>query len=66
MKELNWDGQNYYEWSNQEMFFGEVTGYDHGLILEKTEENSKTSYTVTQLFNFYPLTMGEGSFMLSS
>lgn len=52
MKELNWDGQNYYEWSNQEMFFGEVTGYDHGLILEKTEENSKTSYTVTQLLIF--------------
>lgn len=29
-RKLNWDGQNYYEWSNQEMFFGEVTGYDHG------------------------------------
>ena len=28
---------------NQEMFFWEVAGYGHGLILEKTEENSKTS-----------------------
>ena len=52
---------------NQEMFFGEVAGYGHGLIPEKTEENSKTSDVVHcyTAFNFYPLTM-KGSFMLSS
>ena len=67
MKELNWDGQNDYGWSESGNVLGEVAGYGHGLIPERTEENSKTSDIVHcyTAFNFYPLTM-KGSFMLSS